>query len=106
MADTFTRFRRELEDACTVAINSGMMIRSHRATNLNAACCCPLGTKTGRPFPRDEEASDAWELRPRDTIAFIRGFEGCNGWTGDTGPFYDLGRLYRRRFVDGVKGER
>lgn len=97
--EVFTRFRRKLEDAVTVAINSGKRVRRVRGFS------CPLGTAMrgvfDRPWPKP--AASAWNIAPGDAADFAGGFDGDptayieDGGNG-SGPYYELGKLYRARF--------
>lgn len=92
---TFEQFRRELADAVTVAINSGRRIGEDN----RAGCCCPLGVRTDLPFPGGFSAEAAWDIHPEEAWEFADGFDGEAA--GDDSPFFQLGRLYRQRFVEG-----
>lgn len=107
--ETFTRFRRKLEDAVLFAINNGKRV--------GKAHYCPLGCVPhgGGPessgpahptvsyllynttgVPLEITAPTEIELRQ-----FALGFDDGGAYEGTVpavGPYYQLGRLYRERF--------
>lgn len=95
--ETFTRFRRNLEDGVMVALDRGVPIKRDVP---GGEACCPLGAPagTGRIFSRPGKywASDKWSIAPDDAEAFANGFDGLPAWFAS--PYYELGQLYRARF--------
>lgn len=99
--ETFTRFRRKLEDAVTVAINSGRVVAPSEMGRPDT--CCPFACITGGTYP----PPGAIRYRmPELTLpnmapsAFTDGFDGYElvYEHSDVRPYYELGRLYRARF--------
>lgn len=94
---SFDQFRRELADAVTVAINSGRRIGEDNGTG----CCCPLGVRTDYPFPGGLSAEDAWGIDSEEAWDFASGFDGDDPGHRCDSQFFQLGSLYRQRFVEG-----
>lgn len=100
--ETFTRFRRKLEDAVTVAINSGKAVVPMDYDRKKTDTFCPLGCWPGvssrRPFAG--HAAKAGVASQDDCFAFLRGFEGSDDadQCGGDSPYFQLGKLYRERF--------
>lgn len=92
--ETFTRFRRKLEDVVTAGLAKG---RNVSADTLGAFC--PIGCiepfRARRPGPVD--AAQAFGITEDSARAFIRGFECCPPNPNEN-VYYKLGQLYRRRF--------
>lgn len=95
----FVAFRRKLADVVTVAINEGKRVGMG-----DGSCCCPLGThpEAVAAYPFATPAAEPFAITSDDAFAFIRGFSNATReapYTAyDSGPYYDLGRLYRTRF--------
>ena len=94
----FETFRAKLADAVTVAINSEAKPR----VAPNGGTHCPLGCFPGVRHSRPL----AVELEGRgmgsedDFAAFMQGFDsGPKHPMGYSGPYFDLGVLYRERFT-------
>lgn len=97
---SFDQFRRELADAVTVAVNSGVVIHDGSRADLTIDCRCPLGVRTRVRHPTDVVAAPAWGISTYSALAFAEGFDGERAlWLGDHAKFFQLSRLYRRRFV-------
>jgi hypothetical protein len=103
-SDTFMRFRRKLEDAVLVAINSGRRVTSERY-RLEPDSCCPIGCLSiaGAAYPPAGNlryAMPQLEFPPMAPTAFANGFDGHkfdSTWPSNR-PYYELGKLYRARF--------
>lgn len=101
--EVFTRFRRKLEDAVTVAINSGTRVGRKFTDH------CPLGCVGGQFFPVSHRPGGGvarllapWiaESPSMAPTSFAEGFDGlpCTHVNDETLPYYLLGLLYRARF--------
>jgi hypothetical protein len=90
--ETFTRFRRKLEDVVTGGIVKGKNVS---ADTLGA--WCPLGC--AEPLlarrPGAVCAYQAFGIDEEAARQFIRGFECV---PDGRGSYYELGKLYRARF--------
>ncbi len=92
--ETFTRFRRKLEDQVTWAINNGRVIGKRKSY-------CPLGAS----WPECPQSGGHSVTNPASWF----GIEGGDAWAFADGyddvccrnhqsPYYALGQLYRKRF--------
>ena len=102
--DVFTRFRRALEDGVMYAIN----VRGKRVS-ASPGGCCPVGVMGPlmAPNPRPSYVQmnlvypqGVREAQEDQLGAFMDGFDGrlTRNEPKDTHPFYELGKLYRKRF--------
>lgn len=100
--ETFTRFRRKLEDAVTVAINSGQV--TLLSVTKSERTHCPMGCLPEANFrngtPPAMSACTAWEIEKHQALAFQIGFDGepYTDFGGDSLAYFRLGQLYRARF--------
>lgn len=101
--ETFTKFRRKLEDVVTVAISNGRKVTADVnrwfGRQGEANCGCPLGCffpepDIGELAPLPNSVSGAAGISEEDAWQFIFGF----GHGVSSGPYFELGRLYRERF--------
>jgi hypothetical protein len=106
MSLSFEEFRAKLADEVTNAINAGarICVASEAASD---TAYCPLGAlaiklnaRWTHPWPNI--AADAWGLSLAAAAGFARGFDGVSRCSTPEN-FYELGRAYRRRFVEGVR---
>jgi hypothetical protein len=96
----FVNFRRKLEDAVTVAINSGIKVSASLQCNH-----CPLGCINNSVYSRPNgaqarRAADWIDITPSMApTAFAAGFDGhAAQLTPEITPYYKLGKLYKERF--------
>lgn len=93
---TFEQFRREIADAVTVAINSGVRITDERGSPYLR---CPLGVRSlCSTHPSALLSSRTWDIGVKDAADFACAFDGKEVRAGE---YAALGRLYRQRFVEG-----
>lgn len=107
----FTRFRRALEDGVTYAINV-----KKRKIGKGGRKFCPIGAcgdgLGNQPGPTTVMA--AYGKLPHGILdvdynginAFMAGFDGFDGDKYSQVDYYNLGKLYRDRFVGGPNGRR
>ena len=99
--ETFERFKAQLGDYVTQAINQ----RYPAHVGHTAPCHCPMGCHPRlQDFdrrPSGPVAAQAFGIRSIQAMAFACGFDGKNSheWRrGAFWPYYQLGHLYRERF--------
>jgi hypothetical protein len=97
--ETFTRFRRKLEDVVTVAINSGR--RVGQPANNTDDFCCPLGCLSkDLHYPSPIRAAGLYDMRgyEHELSDFVQAFDIGDAEGERPGPYFKLGMLYRARF--------
>ena len=93
--ETFTRFRRKLEDRVTWAINTGRTVGKDLPFCPLGASCPSVSESAGHAVTTPAgflgiSGADAW--------AFADGYDGSRRGPRCSWPYYELGKLYRKRF--------
>lgn len=95
------RFAARIADAVTVFINNGGQIDD--SDDAERGCRCPLGALIPkRQFPSSTEAKVFLKIPVSWAVGFVNGFDGCGlpEYIPAHNPSYQLGRAYRRRFIE------
>ncbi len=93
----FRKFACRVSDAVLVAINSGEKIGNEEGCRCPLSCLDLTGSKF--PFPSHLDRRNLGTTKD-ELWKFINGFSGNYV---EVGPHYELGKAYRRRFVEGAK---